>query len=106
MNKKLLTTVSHRFEADMIKGLLASESITAYISEQDRPEKMSLYLGQSGEGVSIYVAEEQYDIAKTILDASPEEIHVEGQTPEVKFPYWIILGFIIMLIIFLIFQNL
>ena len=68
MDRKLLLNVSHDIEARMFKDILADAGITIYISEQNGPHLMGLYLGQQSKGVDLYVDPENYEEAKRIIE--------------------------------------
>lgn len=102
MSRIKLKTVSHRFEADMLKDMLKQIDVEVFISDHNNPEKMDVYLGQKPDGVELYVEENQLEDAKAFLEAQPEETTIEETVkPVMKFPYWIIGGFGIMLLIFM-----
>jgi len=68
MNRKKLMTVSHDIEAQMFKSILEDAGIPLYISEQNGPHNMDIYLGQGQKGVELYVEAKSYDQAKKIID--------------------------------------
>ncbi|MBI9013491.1 MAG: DUF2007 domain-containing protein [Clostridiales bacterium] len=68
MNRKKIMTVSHDIEAQMFKAILEDAGIPLYISEQNGPHHMEIYLGQEQKGVDLYVEPESYDQAKKIID--------------------------------------
>lgn len=68
MDKKLLMTVSHDVEAQMFKDILEDAGIKVYISEQNGPHIMEIYLGQTPKGVDLYVDQEKYDEAKELIE--------------------------------------
>lgn len=94
MEKVLLITVTNSFEADMYDSLLSSCDITSYKRSRNGPGQLDLYLGQSNMGVEIYVSEDQYDEAKSILDDSNidhDSVSISDENEgEIKKPYWII----------------
>lgn len=75
MDRKLLMTVSHYVEANMYRDILADAGITLYISEQNGPHIMEIYLGQGHKGVDLYVDPDDYEKAKEIIETA----QVEGE---------------------------
>lgn len=67
MNRKLLINVSHNVLAHMYQDILKDAGIETYISEQDMPQLMHLYLGHPPKGVDVYVDPENLEEAKRIL---------------------------------------
>ena len=68
MNRKLLMTVSHSVLAHMYQDILKDAGIEIYISEQNGPHLMDIYLNYPQKGVDLYVDPEKYEEAKKILD--------------------------------------
>lgn len=103
MNLVKLKTVSHIFEGEMIKDMLAEIGIEVFLADQNTPEHMDIYLGYEGKGVLILVDENDLEQATAFLEA---EEKMENQEEEVieqpmKFPYWIWFGFALMILIFI-----
>lgn len=99
-----LKTVSHRFEAEMIQDMLKQIDIQVEIADQNTSENMDIYLGYEGDGVHIYIDETRLEEAQAFLDAVPEISEQTTTEKTVPFPYWIIGGFVIMLIIFILYN--
>ncbi|MBN2794033.1 MAG: DUF2007 domain-containing protein [Clostridia bacterium] len=106
MNLVKLKTVSHIFEGEMIKDMLAEIGIEVFLADQNTPEHMDIYLGYEGEGVLILVDEKDLDQANTFLEADKkvEDPVVEVTENPMKFPYWIWIGFAAMLFIFILYN--
>lgn len=68
MERKLLMNVSHEVEAIMFQQILEDAGIPCYISEQNGPYVVELYLGQQNPGVDLYVEPEDYDRAKELIE--------------------------------------
>jgi len=68
MSKKLLINVSHNVLAHMYQDILKDAGIEVYLSEQDLPHLMHLYLGNPPKGVDVYVDTENLEEAKRILN--------------------------------------
>jgi len=68
MERKQLMNVSHDILARMYKDILEDAGINLYISEQNGPHLMEIYLGQENKGVDLYVDKEDYEAAKALIE--------------------------------------
>lgn len=70
----LLTTISSEEESLVVEGLLKSAEIF-YIRRYDRiGDYLKVSMGTTTQGVSLYVREDDYDFAKSLLESEPEDL--------------------------------
>ncbi|QNO15098.1 hypothetical protein HYG86_10160 [Alkalicella caledoniensis] len=70
----LLTTISIEEESLVVEGLLKSAEIF-YIRRYDRiGDYLKVSMGTTTQGVSLYVREDDYDFAKSLLESEPEDL--------------------------------
>lgn len=100
MKKVILRDLSHPFEGEMLKDMLKGIDIKSWVADENGPQNMETYLGIKKEKTYIFVNEEDFQAADSFLSAQiKEEMPVEGVLPPVRFPYWIIIGFTMMILI-------
>ena len=70
-NMKFLKYVETDTEACVIQGLLESNDIYSYLDYEIDGGSLKVIMGNSNLGVNIYVPEEQYEEAISLLNAEP-----------------------------------
>lgn len=71
-NLKLLITLGSEFEAQIIKAKLSEAGIESLMQVADTADMMPA-LDYSG-GVGIYVEEEDYDVARSMVDSGEDDL--------------------------------
>ncbi|MDF2801951.1 MAG: hypothetical protein K0S61_1854 [Anaerocolumna sp.] len=67
-----LTNVRHKYEADIIEGILTSNNIKVLINYREAGSYLSIYMGDSLLGLDIYVFESDYETAKELIETEQE----------------------------------
>jgi hypothetical protein len=106
MNTMILRELSHPFEGEMLRDMLKGIEIESWVADKNGPQNMEAYLGIKKEKTYLFVKEEDFQVANDFLNAEIQDtMPIERVLPPVRFPYWIIIGFTLMLLIGFIAQK-
>lgn len=71
-NEVFLINLRNEYEADIIESILGSNSIKSSRKHRDAGGYLSIYMGNSIEGVDIYVLESEYEVAMELVKTEQE----------------------------------
>ena len=71
-NEVFLINVRNEFEADIVESILSSNGIKLKRKHRDAGGYLSIYMGNSVEGVDIYVLESEYEVAMELIKTEQE----------------------------------
>lgn len=105
MEKVIIRTLSHPFEGELLKDMLKNIGIDSWVSDANGPQKMENYFGDKAGETYLFVLKKDLEAAEEYLSAEiqvPETLEMELP---MKFPYWIIPAFTLMLLFFVVIQR-
>jgi hypothetical protein len=71
-NEVFLINVRNEYEADIIESILSSNGIKLLRKHRDAGGYLSIYMGNSVQGVDIYVRESEYEVALEMIKTEQE----------------------------------